>query len=75
VSLALTHCDDVSILNLLPGTVTAIAAGGHPAARLAQIDIGGTLLLARLTARSVHALDLQPGKPVWTQIKSVAVID
>jgi molybdate transport system ATP-binding protein len=75
VSLALTHCDDVSILNLLPGTVTAIAAGGHPAARLAQIDIGGTLLLARLTARSVHALDLKPGKRVWAQIKSVAVLE
>jgi molybdate transport system ATP-binding protein len=75
VSLALTHCDDVSILNLLPGTVTAIAAGGHPAARLAQIDIGGTLLLARLTARSVHALDLGPGKRVWAQLKSVAVLE
>ncbi len=75
VSLALTHCDDVSILNLLPGTVTAIAESGHPAARLAQIDIGGTLLLARLTARSVHALDLRPGKQVWAQLKSVAVIE
>jgi molybdate transport system ATP-binding protein len=75
VSLALTHCNDVSILNLLPGTVTAIAAGGHPAARLAQIDIGGTLLLARLTARSVHGLDLRPGKRVWAQIKSVAVLE
>jgi len=75
VSLALTHCTDVSILNLLPGTVTAIAESGHPAARLAQIDIGGTLLLARLTARSVYALDLSPGKKVWAQIKSVAIID
>ncbi|MFZ1624487.1 MAG: molybdenum ABC transporter ATP-binding protein [Gammaproteobacteria bacterium] len=75
VSLALTHCEDVSILNLLPGTVTAIAESSHPAARLAQIDIGGTLLLARLTARSVHALDLGPGKKVWAQIKSVAIID
>lgn len=75
VSLALTHCEDVSILNLLPGTVKAISVGGHPAARLAQIEIGGTLLLARLTARSVHALDLGPGKPVWAQIKSVAVLD
>lgn len=75
VSLALTHCEDVSILNLLPGTVKAITASGHPAARLAQIDVGGTLLLARLTARSVHALDLGPGKRVWVQIKSVAVIE
>lgn len=75
VSLALTRCDDVSILNLLPGTVTTIADSDHPAARLAQIDIGGTLLLAQLTARSVHALDLRPGKMVWAQIKSVAVID
>lgn len=75
VSLALSRADDVSFLNLLPATVRAIGAGGHPAARLAQIDIGGTLLLARLTARSVHALDLQPGKQVWAQLKSVAVIE
>jgi molybdate transport system ATP-binding protein len=75
VSLALSRADDVSFLNLLPATVTAIAASAHPAARLAQIDVGGTLLLARLTARSVHALDLQPGKQVWAQLKSVAVIE
>jgi molybdate transport system ATP-binding protein len=75
VSLALSRADDVSILNLLPGTVTAIAESGHPAARLAQVDIGGTLLLARLTARSVHALGLAPGAKVWAQIKSVAVIE
>lgn len=75
VSLALSRADDVSFLNLLPATVRAIGAGGHPAARLAQIDIGGTLLLARLTARSVHALDLQPGTQVWAQLKSVAVIE
>lgn len=75
VSLALTQVEDVSILNLLPGTIRTIVAGGHPAARLAQIDVGGTLLLARLTARSVYALDLSPGKKVWAQIKSVAIID
>ena len=57
------------------GTAVGASAGQVIGAGAGQIDIGGTLLLARLTARSVHALDLQPGKRVWAQIKSVAVID
>lgn len=75
VSVALAHHEGTSILNLLPATVTGVAEGGHPAARLVRIEVGGTPFLARLTARSVDALQLAPAKPVWVQIKSVAVIE
>jgi molybdate transport system ATP-binding protein len=75
VSLALDRHEDVSILNLLPARVTEIAANGHPAVRLVRVAVGETPLISRLTARSVDALGLVPGKQVWVQVKSVAVIE
>lgn len=74
VSLALQRHADTSIQNTLPGTVTALLPGSHPAVVMVQLDSGGVPLLARLTARAVHALALAPGKPVWIQVKSAAVI-
>ena len=61
-------------MNSLPATVTDIADGIHPSVRLVRVDVGGTPLVARLTARSAHELDLRPGKAVWAQVKSVAVL-
>lgn len=75
VSLALDPHDQTSILNRLPAVVSGIAEGGHPSARLAQLQLGGTLLLCRLTARSVEALGLEIGKTVWAQVKSAAIIE
>ncbi|MCR4378700.1 MAG: molybdenum ABC transporter ATP-binding protein [Rhodospirillales bacterium] len=74
VSLALQQNTNSSIMNSLAATVTDIAANGHPGVRLVRVDVGGTPLVARLTARSAHELDLAPGKAVWAQIKSVAVL-
>lgn len=75
VSLALEPHHDTSILNLLEGRVTEVAANGHPAVRLVRMEVGTTPLLSRLTARSVDKLALEPGKPIWLQIKSVAVLE
>jgi len=74
VSLALEQSEDTSIQNRMPAAVREIAQGDHPAVRLVRLDIGGSPLLSRLTARSVDQLRLAPGKTVWAQIKSVAVI-
>ncbi len=74
VSIANSHHDDVSILNLLPATVVAHAGEDHPSAVLLQLRIGATMLLARLTRRSAQRLDLAPGREVWVQIKAVALI-
>ena len=38
-----------------------------------QLDAGGTPLIARITRKSVAALGLAPGKPVFALIKAVAV--
>ena len=74
VSIAGSRHDDVSILNLLPATVIALAGEDHPSAVLVQLRAGATTLLARLTRRSAQRLDLVPGREVWVQIKAVALI-
>lgn len=74
VSLALERQHDTSILNLMQGTVAELAGDTHPALVLVRVDVGETPILCRLTRRSVAALDLAPGKPIWVQIKAVAVI-
>lgn len=75
VSLALEPSQNVSIVNHLPATVVEIAEGDHPAVVAVRVDVGGTPLIARLTARSAAALELAPGKPVSAQIKSVAIVE
>ena len=74
VSLALAPPERSSIQNVLPCTVRAIAAGAHPSQALVQLACGGSLLLARITARAVDTLGLREGSPVWAQVKSAALV-
>lgn len=73
ISLSLEEQHGSSILNMLPGYVEAIGDDDYRSNALVRVRIGESVLLARITKRSVAALDLQPGAPVWAQIKSVAV--
>ncbi|HSH30084.1 MAG TPA: molybdenum ABC transporter ATP-binding protein [Thiohalobacter sp.] len=73
VSLALSPAADSSILNILPARVSGIRPL-NPAQALVRLDLGGTPLLAHITHRSVAALKLEPGSPVYAQIKSVALL-
>ncbi|MDD2270681.1 MAG: molybdenum ABC transporter ATP-binding protein [Desulfuromonadaceae bacterium] len=73
ISLSRLPQQDSSILNTLAGIVEEIGDDDHPAHSLVRVRIGESMLLARITKRSVAALDLRPGLPVWAQIKSVAV--
>lgn len=75
VSLSLEQPQQTSILNSLAGTIEAIGNDDHPAHSLIRVRIGDSVLLARVTKRSVAALSLAPGHQVWAQIKSVAVLD
>ena len=45
-------------------------AWGH----VITLNAGGTPILARLTTRAVHQLQLQPGQSVWAQIKAVSLV-
>jgi molybdate transport system ATP-binding protein len=75
ISLALEQPQHTSIQNLLQGVVQSVAPDRHPSQALLRLACGNTVLLARITARAVHELQLQPGTPVWAQVKSVALIE
>jgi molybdate transport system ATP-binding protein len=74
VSIALEPQHESSILNCLPAEVVEIANDAHPALALVKIKVGKSAVVARLTHRSACGLDLEPGKPVYAQIKAVALI-
>ncbi len=73
VSLTLQRQTGTSIQNILPVTVTALSPDA-PGQVMVQLDAGGSVLLARVTARSVEALALEVGKPVFAQVKGVAIL-
>jgi molybdate transport system ATP-binding protein len=72
VSLALSRPADASFLNVLAGTVRAIGEGAGASVDV-QLDVGGTPLLARITRKSVAALGIAPGRPVFALVKAVAI--
>ncbi len=74
VSIALAQVQGSSILNGLPAVVEQIGTDGHPASALVRLSVGASSLVARVTQRSVSGLALVPGKPVWVQIKAVALL-
>jgi molybdate transport system ATP-binding protein len=74
VSLTLTRAEGTSISNLLPASVTEIAAADTPAHVLVRLDAHGTPLIARITRRSLDHLNIIPGKCLWAQIKAVALL-
>ena len=75
VSLSNQHQSDTSILNLLPGKVDAIADDEHPGLALVRVQVGESMLVSRLTKRSAANLEIAIGKPIWAQVKSVALLD
>jgi molybdate transport system ATP-binding protein len=75
VSLTRAPQTGTSIGNQLRGQVEAIAGDSHPALVLVRVRVGRAALLARLTRRSAHALELAPGMPVWAQVKTVALME
>jgi molybdate transport system ATP-binding protein len=75
VSLTRTRQSGTSIGNQLSGTIEAIADDAHPALSLVRVRVGTAPVVARLTRRSAHALELTPGMPVWAQVKAVALME
>lgn len=75
VSLALEPPKTSSIQNLLACSVDAIEPDAHASQALVRLACGSDLFLARVTRRAVHDLSLEVGKPVWAQVKSVAIVE
>jgi molybdate transport system ATP-binding protein len=72
VSLALARPAGLSMLNVLPATLDAIATEQGPIVDV-QLRVGQLPLLARITRRSVHELTLREGQQVYALIKAVAL--
>jgi len=62
------------VLNPLQATVVATWPASTPAHVIVKLDAGGTAMLARITRRSYDQLGLDIGKPVWAQVKAVALL-
>jgi molybdate transport system ATP-binding protein len=73
VSLTLNPPESTSILNVLPATVRALSPAGAAQVTV-QLDVGAQTVLSRITRKSADQLELSPGKPVYAQIKSVALL-
>jgi molybdate transport system ATP-binding protein len=74
VSIAISPATDSSIVNLLPATIDAIAEDADSPLALIRAYAGEQPILCRLTRRSLHQLQLQPGLKVWLQVKSAALV-
>lgn len=73
VSLTLEHQSNTSILNIFPASVDAITDEG-PAQVTVRLLTGGVAMLSRITRKSAFELGLEPGKSVYAQVKSVALL-
>ncbi len=74
VSLTRSVHDDSSILNRIPVEVLEIAADDSLAVALVRLKFGDDYLVARVTRKSCHQLQLSVGDRLWAQIKSAAVL-
>lgn len=73
VSLTLEHQSGTSILNIFPARVKALAEL-NPAQLMVHLEASGVPVLSRITRKSASVLELEPGKELFAQVKSVAVL-
>jgi molybdate transport system ATP-binding protein len=62
----------LSVRNIMTGVVTAVT-GDEGDADLIAIDIGGTIIMARVTRAATRELKLAAGLPVWALVKAVSL--
>ena len=73
VSLTLEQQSGTSILNIFPATVDELTPEGN-AQVMVRLLAGGVPILSRVTRKSAALLELQHGKSVYVQAKSVALL-
>lgn len=61
----------LSVRNELEGVITDLTPDGHDGV-LVRVDIGGDVVLSRITTEGARALDLRPGSHVWALVKAVS---
>lgn len=75
VALATKRPQDISVRNVLEGTLVEIAADPATAFAETLVNIGGANLRARITRAAVEELALEPGRAVFALVKSVTIDD
>lgn len=73
VSLTLQQQTDTSILNIFPAQVEEVVEE-NPAQMTVRLDAAGVSILSRITRKSAETLALLPGKQVYVQVKTVALL-
>ena len=73
VSLTLAQQTDTSILNIFPARVEELIEE-NPAQMTVRLDAVGVPVLSRITRKSAETLELIPGKEVYVQVKTVALL-
>jgi molybdate transport system ATP-binding protein len=71
VILAIQPIQGLSVRNALAGTVRDVSADNHEGV-LVRVDVGGAIVLARITESARQALRLRPGDAVWALVKAVS---
>jgi len=71
VILATQPVHGLSVRNALASTVIAVTDDEYGAV-LVRCDVGGAIVLARITHAAREALKLRPGDAVWTLVKAVS---
>jgi molybdate transport system ATP-binding protein len=75
VSLARAAPLRTSIQNVFEGWIDAVADDEHPSSVVVRLCVGPSRLLARVTKRAAVELDIVPGREIWVQVKSVALLE
>ncbi len=73
VSLALEKPEKTSILNIFAARVENVVEE-NPSQVLVRLEIDGQTLLSRITRKSAATLDIVPGRRVYAQVKSAALL-
>ena len=73
VSITLKHQTQTSILNIFPAIISEMSHEGQAQITL-KLLLNKTTILARITRKSAVDLQLTPGKSVFAQIKTVALL-
>jgi molybdate transport system ATP-binding protein len=71
IILATQKPQGLSVRNELQGVIAALAPDDHDGV-LVKVDIGGEVILSRVTQDAATALNLQPATPVWALVKAVS---
>lgn len=72
IILAIHPVEGLSVRNVLAGTIANITSDDADA-ELVHVDIGGALVLARVTRAALQSLALRVGLQVWVLVKAVSI--